>query len=86
MKNTAKQIVDERAAVLQELCAVARKGGAADALVIAAGDVLIDPRVRFKCMIAPCNESGSCGHCPPHGYSIQDIRSKVAEYEKAVKP
>ena len=84
MKDTAKGIVDERAATLQELCAVAMRGGAADIRVISADDVIIDPRVRFKCMIAPCNESGSCGHCPPHGNSIQDNRSRLADYEKAV--
>jgi predicted metal-binding protein len=84
MKDRAKGIVDERAAVLRELCAVAMRGGAADTQVISAGDVIIDPRVRFKCMIAPCNESGSCGHCPPHGHSIQDNRSRLTDYEKAV--
>ncbi len=26
----------------------------------------------------------ACGHCPPHGDSVEEIRSKVAAYEKGV--
>ena len=84
MEKTLKRKEHEKDAVLRGLCAVARGGGAEDALVIAADDVIIDPRVRFKCMIAPCYQCGVCSNCPPHGYSIQDVRSKVAGYEKAV--
>jgi len=40
--------------------------------------------VRLRCMIAPCYYSGVCGNCPPHGYSIEEVRSRVSGYEKAV--
>jgi predicted metal-binding protein len=84
MQETAKRIEHEKNAVLRELCDIAREGGAEDALVIPADDVIIDPRVRLRCMIAPCYYSGVCSNCPPHGYSIEEVRSKVSKYEKAV--
>lgn len=58
--------------------------GADDARVIPTTDVVVDPRVRFKCMIPKCYMSGSCSHCPPYGYSIQEIRDIVAQYRYAV--
>jgi predicted metal-binding protein len=73
-----------RDAAMRELCAVAAKGGAEDCVIIPASDIIVDPRVRFKCMIPPCYESGICANCPPYGYSIEEVRSMVSAYEKAV--
>jgi predicted metal-binding protein len=69
---------------LSELCATARDGGAEDVVAISTEDVLVDPRVRLKCMVSPCYFSNTCRHCPPHGYSIDEVKSMVAEYEKAI--
>ncbi len=74
----------DREAILQELCSTAKKGGAEDVAVISTDDIIIDPRVRIKCMIAPCHTSGVCRHCPPQGYSIEETRSLVSRYEKAI--
>jgi predicted metal-binding protein len=84
MENTIGRKVAGNNAAMRELCAVAGKGGAEEALIIPASDIIVDPRVRFKCMIAPCYESGVCANCPPYGYSIEEVRSKVSGYEKAV--
>ncbi len=69
---------------LEKLRKGAIKAGAEKAVVIPASDVIIDPRVRLKCMIPKCYMSGSCGHCPPHGYSIQEVKDIVSRFEKAV--
>ncbi len=69
---------------VQHLKRLAVKRGADDAVVISAADVIVDPRVRFKCMIPRCYMSGSCGHCPPHGYSTQQTRDIVSGYGRAV--
>ena len=78
MENTTGRKVMPNDAAMRELCAVAGKGGAEDALVIPASDIIIDPRVRFKCMIAPCFESGVCANCPPYGYAIEEVRNMVS--------
>lgn len=71
-------------AILRELCYTAKKGGAEDVAVISADDIIIDPRVRIKCMIPPCHTSGACRSCPPYGYSIKEVCSMVSRYEKAI--
>jgi predicted metal-binding protein len=84
MENAIGCRVAGNDAAMRELCAVAAEGGAEEALIIPAGDIIVDPRVRFKCMIAPCYESGVCANCPPYGYSIEEVRSMVSGYERAV--
>ncbi len=58
--------------------------GADEAVIIPASDVIVDPRVRFKCMIPKCYMSGGCAHCPPHGLSVREVKDLVAEYELGV--
>ncbi|MDY6796676.1 MAG: hypothetical protein SWK76_15555 [Actinomycetota bacterium] len=84
MGSTARGTNGGNDALLRELCDMARDGGAEDAVVIAADDVIVDPRVRLRCMIAPWYYSSVCGNCPPYDDSIEVMRSKVARYEKAV--
>jgi predicted metal-binding protein len=71
-------------AILKKLCATAKDGGAEDVVVISTDEVIVDPRVRLKCMISPCYFSNTCRHCPPYGYSVDEVQSMVSTYEKAV--
>ncbi len=84
-RRAAPALVDQ--AVKDHLHGLARlalEKGASDAKVIEAKDVLVDPRVRFKCMIPKCFSSGTCQHCPPHGYSTDEIQRVVADYTHGV--
>lgn len=58
--------------------------GADEAVIIPASDVIVDPRVRFKCMIPKCYMSGGCAHCPPHGLSVREVRELVAAYDLGI--
>jgi predicted metal-binding protein len=69
---------------LRKMVDLALECGAGDAAVIDAGDVLLDPRVRLKCLIPPCYMSGQCGHCPPHGYSMEETRGRLSGYRHGV--
>jgi predicted metal-binding protein len=55
--------------------------GADDAVTIPATDVIVDPRVRFKCMIPKCYMSGSCDHCPPNGHATAEVRKIVSGFD-----
>jgi predicted metal-binding protein len=70
--------------MLEHLRQTAVKRGASDAVVISSSDVIIDPRVRFKCMIPKCYMSGNCAHCPPHGLSTQEVRDIVSRFDAGV--
>ena len=58
--------------------------GAGEAVTIQASDVIVDPRVRFKCMIPKCYMSGGCVHCPPHGLSVSEVRNIVSAYDLGI--
>lgn len=65
---------------LEELRRYAIERSADDAVIIPAGNVIIDPRVRFKCMIPRCHMSGMCSHCPPYGCSTAEMRDILQRY------
>jgi len=69
---------------LDELQWLAKKWGADDAVAIKTSEVLTDPRVRFKCMVPKCYMSGGCGHCPPNGYTLEDVRKMLDAHDWAV--
>ncbi len=71
----------EKIAFLQK---TALERGADDAVVIPAAEMIVDPRVRLKCLIPKCYMSGGCAHCPPHGLSVQEVRKLVGSYEWGV--
>jgi predicted metal-binding protein len=75
---------EDQAIVLEHLRQTALKRGASDAVVIQSSEVIVDPRVRFKCMIPKCYMSGNCAHCPPHGLSIREVRDIVSSYDQGV--
>ena len=73
--------LEARLEILRQL---ALSRGASHAVVISASDVLVDPRVRLKCMIPKCYMSGACSHCPPHGSSFHETRDMVLRHDRAV--
>lgn len=82
--NTRSALNEKQAENLDKLRQTALDQGAENAVIIPVSDILIDPRVRFKCMIPKCYMSGGCNHCPPHGYSIAEVRDMVSKYGQAV--
>ncbi|KPA15435.1 metal-binding protein-like protein [Candidatus Magnetomorum sp. HK-1] len=70
--------------IFENLRQVAFKGGAKDAKIISTKDVIIDQRVRLKCMIPPCSQSGLCRHCPPHGYSVEETQHIIEKYNSGI--
>lgn len=69
---------------LQELLGVAMRAGASDAKVISSADVVLDARVRLKCLIPRCSAAGTCVHCPPDGLSLQETAAVISRYRKGI--
>ncbi len=69
---------------LQELLGIAVRAGASDAKVISSADVVLDPRVRLKCLIPRCSAAGTCIHCPPEGLSLRETAETVSRYRKGI--
>jgi len=60
------------------------KLGATDAKVITSDMVIIDERVRAKCIYPKCSSYGTSAHCPPHVPDLQYVRELIGKYEYAI--
>jgi len=69
---------------LQDLCKLARKLGATDAVSFSVRGVVVDERVRLKCRIPLCDDYGLNLMCPPNVMSVQEFREILAKYNHAV--
>ena len=69
---------------LQELCKLARKLGATNAVSFNARGVAVDERVRLKCRIPLCDDYGLNLMCPPNVISIKEFREILSKYDHAV--
>lgn len=58
--------------------------GASDARVITADGVVIDERVRAKCMYPKCASYGTNLNCPPYAPDIDQIQKILNNYKYAI--
>ena len=69
---------------LQRYRALALEMGAADAVVIPAGLVQVDERVRLKCTVPRCLRAGETPNCPPYAPDLELVRRALARFHWAV--
>ncbi len=58
--------------------------GATDAVIIPAGDVTIDERVRLKCLVPRCQRAGESPNCPPHTPDLDLVRRALSRFSWAI--
>jgi predicted metal-binding protein len=78
--------VDETALIadLERYRQLALEMGASAAEVISAGDVVVDERVRLKCLVPRCLRAGETPNCPPNVPDLALIRRALRRYTWAV--
>jgi len=69
---------------LKVLCKLAKELGATNAVSFDAKDVVVDERVRLKCLVPVCDDYGLNLMCPPYVMSIQEFREVLAKYNWAL--
>ncbi|MFC1486409.1 DUF2284 domain-containing protein [Thermoproteota archaeon] len=69
---------------LEILCKVAKELGATNAVPFNAKDVVVDERVRLKCLIPPCKDYRTNLMCPPYVMSVKEFREVLSRYEWAI--
>ena len=69
---------------LKILCALAKELGATNAVPLSAKDVVVDERVRLKCIVPPCDDYGMNLMCPPYVMSVGEFREILSKYRWAV--
>ena len=58
--------------------------GGSDAKIIQRNQVLVEDRVRMKCLIPRCRNYGMGGNCPPYSPSAQEMRPILQEYHQGI--
>ncbi len=69
---------------LNALSKLAKDLGATNAVPLDAQDVVIDERVRLKCLIPPCDDYGSNLMCPPYVMNVREFREVLSKYNWAL--
>ena len=69
---------------LRALCALAVELGALVAKPLSAREVVVDPRVRLKCLAPRCSSYGSNLMCPPHVCEPGEFAAALQRYTSAV--
>ena len=69
---------------LQVLCELAKELGATNVTSFNAVGVVVDERVRLKCIIPPCDDYRLNLMCPPYVMSVQEFREVLSRYEWAI--
>ncbi len=64
---------------LEEFVSLAIQNGASRALLMQASEIVVDERVRLKCMVPRCNHYGDLV-CPPNLPAIDEVRKIVSRY------
>jgi predicted metal-binding protein len=63
---------------------LALESGAADAVVVRAADVVVDERVRLKCLVPRCLRAGETPNCPPNTPDLDLIRKALGLFSWAI--
>ena len=58
--------------------------GASDAAIIPADQVMVDERVRLKCVVPRCLRAGETPNCPPHVPDLELVRRALSRFSWAV--
>lgn len=69
---------------LEALCELARSRGACGARTMDARGVVLDPRVRLKCMVPLCDHYGRNLMCPPNVMPANEFSEVLGRYSRAI--
>jgi predicted metal-binding protein len=58
--------------------------GAAAAQIIPAGQLVVDERVRLKCLVPRCLRAGETPNCPPNAPDLDLVRKAFAKYSYGI--
>lgn len=69
---------------LECLVKIVRDRGATNAKIIPSKDIVVDRRVRLKCMVPICENFGKHLLCPPNLMSVEEFQDVLSLYKRAL--
>ncbi len=70
--------------IINQLQNEAVRLGATTAKIIPASSIIMDQRVRLKCLVPLCDQYNQNLMCPPHLPSVEEFRKSLRGYSKAL--
>ena len=58
--------------------------GASDAVIISSNEIIVDERVRAKCIYPKCPHYGTSINCPPHTPDLDFMKKVINNYQFAI--
>jgi len=69
---------------LNEFCNTAKELGATSCSIVDGNAIVVDDRVRLKCMVPICKNYDFCIVCPPNVMSVNEFRTILSKFNKAL--
>jgi predicted metal-binding protein len=69
---------------LERYCQLALDAGASDAVILPANEVVVDERVRLKCLVPRCLRAGETPNCPPNAPDLDLVRRALGRFSWAI--
>lgn len=73
-----------REEAFENLTRKAKEGGATEARIVSAADIVVDSRVRLKCAVPRCSSYDRHLMCPPNLIPVEEFEEMVRRYDKAL--
>jgi len=83
-KVVAKVLPEVLQADLERYRHMALELGATDSKIITTDKIIVDERVRAKCLNPKCPFYGTNGNCPPHAPDLETVRKIIGNYQYAI--
>jgi predicted metal-binding protein len=75
---------DQLRADLERYRQLALDTGASDAAILPASEVVVDERVRLKCLVPRCLRAGETPNCPPNAPDLDLVRRALSRFSWAI--
>ena len=75
---------EQLSADLERYRQLALETGASDAAILRASEVVVDERVRLRCLVPRCLRAGETPNCPPNAPDLDLVRRALSRFSWAI--
>ncbi len=79
-----QELIKRANKIIDELIVKSKIKATGHAKLITTDNIVLDPRVRWKCRIPVCFGYGTSINCPPHSPTTEEMREIVNSYQHAI--
>lgn len=84
IRQSENEMSQDQREALNRIISLLMEQGASAAMLIDATDIVVDDRVRLKCLVPLCDSYGRNLMCPPYVSSVAEFREAIKNYRQAI--